>query len=379
MKAKKKAPTQKRYIELKKQVEDEHGETIRKSFYGKTKEEAEKKYRDYLKRVEGLDLSLSPENITLASWASIWLESYKKSACKETSYRTTYRTPTETVIIPYMGDMLLKEITNADITVFLNEVGKEHTLSYLQKIRNCLKEILETAVDNNKLTKSPMKRIKLHAGKKAKVKRTYDRETVNDIIEYSMQHEDGLTIHIMLSMGLRCEEAMGLRYSDINLESRTMNIGRTVTEKDGLPFVSDRMKSKHSERELPIIDDTLYDRLKSRINGFVEKGYNRYRYGEIFIATESYSPVLPTVYTRNNYAKFFRRYVKFSNKTKLILTPHELRHTCGTLLYDQTKDIYAVKMFLGHSSVETTAAYYIDDDVELIRRAVERSKGGDVV
>jgi integrase len=41
------------------------------------------------------------------------------------------------------------------------------------------------------------------------------------------------------------------------------------------------------------------------------------------------------------------------------LTAHELRHTCGTLLYQDTKDIYHVSTFLGHSDVSVTSKIYI--------------------
>ena len=41
------------------------------------------------------------------------------------------------------------------------------------------------------------------------------------------------------------------------------------------------------------------------------------------------------------------------------LSPHELRHTCGTLLYEQTKDIYYVSRFLGHSDIGITTKIYV--------------------
>lgn len=48
-------------------------------------------------------------------------------------------------------------------------------------------------------------------------------------------------------------------------------------------------------------------------------------------------------------------------------TPQELRHTRGTLLYKQTRDIYAVSRFLGHSSAKVTEKIYMHDDVEDLR------------
>lgn len=43
---------------------------------------------------------------------------------------------------------------------------------------------------------------------------------------------------------------------------------------------------------------------------------------------------------------------------------HILRHTCGALMYEQTKDIEFVKELLGHGSINTTQRYIYNDDVD---------------
>ena len=51
-------------------------------------------------------------------------------------------------------------------------------------------------------------------------------------------------------------------------------------------------------------------------------------------------------------------------------SPHCLRHTCGTLLYEKTKDIYAVSKFMGHSNITTTAKIYVHDSAEMLRKSL---------
>lgn len=51
------------------------------------------------------------------------------------------------------------------------------------------------------------------------------------------------------------------------------------------------------------------------------------------------------------------------------ITPHKLRSTYGTALYQQTDDIYLVADVLGHKDVNTTKKHYADMDEERKRRA----------
>ena len=59
-----------------------------------------------------------------------------------------------------------------------------------------------------------------------------------------------------------------------------------------------------------------------------------------------------------------KKYAKVATPLKKI-TPHKLRSTYGTNLYNETKDIYIVAEVLGHKDVNTTKKHYagISDDV----------------
>lgn len=55
--------------------------------------------------------------------------------------------------------------------------------------------------------------------------------------------------------------------------------------------------------------------------------------------------------------KMVVKYAKIFVPQKKI-TPHKLRSTFGTQLYQETGDLYLVAETLGHSSVETSKRYY---------------------
>ena len=52
-----------------------------------------------------------------------------------------------------------------------------------------------------------------------------------------------------------------------------------------------------------------------------------------------------------------KKYSKLAAPLKKI-TPHKLRSTYGTQLYNETKDIYIVADVLGHRDVNTTKKHY---------------------
>ena len=51
-----------------------------------------------------------------------------------------------------------------------------------------------------------------------------------------------------------------------------------------------------------------------------------------------------------------------------ILTPHELRHTFGTLLRENDVDIYTIQKVLGHSAITVTSGIYVHNDIEVLRK-----------
>ena len=69
-------------------------------------------------------------------------------------------------------------------------------------------------------------------------------------------------------------------------------------------------------------------------------------------------------YEYDENGRLVKKYAKIATPLKNI-TPHKLRSTYGTNLYNETKDIYIVAEVLGHKDVNTTKKHYaaISDDV----------------
>jgi len=66
----------------------------------------------------------------------------------------------------------------------------------------------------------------------------------------------------------------------------------------------------------------------------------------------------------------FAKWLDLAGLDRPGITVHTLRHTFGTLLYKQTKDLMLVRRAMGHSNIESTLVYLHMDDEE-VRAAVE--------
>ncbi len=66
-----------------------------------------------------------------------------------------------------------------------------------------------------------------------------------------------------------------------------------------------------------------------------------------------------------------KNYAKFVLPPGLKITPHTLRKTFGTKLYNKYRDLYLTQKALGHASPETTAKYYTKFDKEYLKKMRE--------
>ena len=124
---------------------------------------------------------------------------------------------------------------------------------------------------------------------------------------------------------------------DFDFENRTVTISRACTDLNGIPVV-DKPKSNTSIRTIPVPKD-LIEALR-KVPG-EHSGY--------LIISPTGKNISPKSYSERRYLTFFKEM-----NIERVLNPHELRHTCGTLLWEKTHDLYALSKFLGFFTDATT-------------------------
>ena len=335
------------------------GKLIRKSFYSDiSKADAKKqaeKWKIEQKVAEQTGSVFIQKRYTFAEWANKWLETYKHGQVKESTYQNTYKDKVDKYLIPYFGMSLLTDIRPIDIQAFYNLCAQQHSLSTNKKIQLCLNSIFETAITNDLCYKNPARGLSIQSNLPKKEKHIFSQEEADQVLSFAKYHPKGLSIVLLLSLGLRRSELLGLMWSDIDLQNRTVQIQRAVTPVHNRSTIGPP-KTPTSIRMLPLTLE-LCNYLQpiaadSSPSCFIIGGK------ETFCSISNWI---------HHYFDPFVRDLSKKHPDFPQLTPHEYRHTCGTLLYRRTKNIYAVSKFLGHSDVVITSKIYVHNDVEALR------------
>ena len=148
---------------------------------------------------------------------------------------------------------------------------------------------------------------------------------------------DYAILSVFLGTGIRVSECVGLNLSDIDLEEKAFLVTRKGGNQVILYFPDDviaALKPYLEERNkittLPGHEDALFlSQQKRRI-------------------------------TQRAVQNLVKKYAAVAAPLKPRISPHKLRSTFATNLYQQTGDIYLVADVLGHSSVDTTRKHYAD-------------------
>ena len=164
-------------------------------------------------------------------------------------------------------------------------------------------------------------------------------------------------VRIGVIYGLRRSEILGLRWSDIDFETGTLQIRHKVAEvringKRQLVRSND-LKTEASRRAFPLSDD-IRQRLERRKAQIEENRTKKRRYRTAdaeYVFVDANGQLLSPEYVSDH----FRWRIAHSDLPKIRF--HDLRHTCATLLLHEGCSLREIQSYLGHASYLTTTRY----------------------
>lgn len=156
-------------------------------------------------------------------------------------------------------------------------------------------------------------------------------EHINDEAKETMVNRDLLLFMLGVTTGLRVAALAQINIEDINLENNTIH----VIEKMNKEF--DVLISKKVRK-------VLIAWLKDR-----EKYFGKANTNALFVSQYG---------QRISYDAIRKLLIKYAEGvTNKKITPHVLRHSCATAIYEKTGDLYLASAQLHHSNISTTMRY----------------------
>jgi len=137
----------------------------------------------------------------------------------------------------------------------------------------------------------------------------------------------------LLGTGVRVTELVGLDISDLDFDNGAMRVIRKGGNEDIVYFGEE-------------VEEMLRNYLDERLQMEPEPGHEN----ALFISQRN------TRITVRSVERLVKKYASTATVKKI--TPHKLRSTYGTTLYQETGDIYLVADVLGHKNVNTTRKHY---------------------
>lgn len=169
-------------------------------------------------------------------------------------------------------------------------------------------------------------------------------------------YRDYAILTVFLNCGLRISELVSINISDINMDSKIISI-----------------IGKGNKERTVYLNDACID----AINNYINKERNKIKNinpkdeDALFLSQKGNRMSVRAVQS------MIEKLNKNSGLNKKGLSPHKLRHTMATLLYQNGADLISLQQLLGHTSISTTQIY-THVESEQLRKVVENTPLSDL-
>ena len=274
------------------------------------------------------------------------------------------------------GNTPLNEIGQQAVQPVINEVFKCNPTTHkpsakrtVERYLSAASAVFEYAIENRAVDFNPCRYVKIPKAAKTSERRALTPEERKWVEE--MPHRAQLPAMLMMYSGLRKGEVTALLWSDIDFNNHTITVSKSYDFKQG------RIKEPKTASGVRVVSvpDKLIDFLKEqpKTSVLVVTGANGQRMTETAWKRlwESYMCDLNLTYGNH-----LQKRNKFDPSGNIMtiepFTPHCLRHTFCTIMYESGIDVLTAKEQMGHSDVKTTLSIYTHLDKKYKKKNVDK-------
>lgn len=346
-----------------------------KYFYGKTEKEINEKRKKY-------DQTKINNTSTFKEYLYWYINTIHKNTVERTTYELYMRnykviTTSEHYNIGRM-QMGSFNLNKNYLQEYINAITPYYALNSIKGQWTVIKMAMSYAEDNGMIVQGIVKGVKLPkesaVGVKAKDVPFLSKKEADAMYkELNSKYKTGnpkytstaWAVILLIHTGLRIGELKALKWNDIDFENKTMTIDESMAkvkediDESKYRIVLKKTKNKSSTRIIPL--DSIAIEMLEKFNE-----YNPKHKPTDFICLSQAKEVVK----QQNIHKVANRMLKAIGSDKKI-SPHGLRHTFGSILYEKGVSLKVISKLLGHSNITTTANIYIGIEFEQMSNAVE--------
>ena len=283
-----------------------------------------------------------------------------------------------------LGHMCVKDVKKAHIQAFYNfckdELGYANgTIGIFQKF---LSPTFEWAIDNDLIIKNPTCGCLKDFPTAQEVKYALTTEQEQEFLQRLDLDKTGSfykpAFEVMLYAGLRVSELVGLRWCDVDLQNRTIDVNHQVIyrniDRKGVLYSEDMTKTINGMRKIPM-EDRVYAafvRQRKIIDEMPgDKSVSVGKYTDfVFLSMRTHN-----VFNVNQLRALLHRIVTKYNTYREVqlpaMSPHILRHTACTRMCEAGLDIKVIQYLMGHSDSRTTMIIYNHVNSERVQIGIQ--------
>lgn len=256
-------------------------------------------------------------------------------------------------------NLLLTEVEPKHIKMLYDEILEQgYTTNTVIHYHAVLHQALAYAVKNDYILSNPADRVK-RPKKNKHISSFYTKEEILTLLDIAK--DDPIYIPIVLSAyyGFRRSETLGMRWSAIDFENKTITVNHKVTEltENGktIVYAEDKLKTKSSYRTLPLIpvvEEKLLEHKAKLERNQKLFGNNYCKEYMDYVCVDEMGKLFRPNFVSDHFGWLLKKYGLKK------LTFKELRHSCASMLVAEGIPMKSIQEWLGHSNFSTTADIY---------------------
>jgi integrase len=324
----------------------------RKYIYGRKYGEVKRKLAEAMGDA-AKGIYFDDENQTVAQYMDRWLED---SACGDLGHRAyhNYKLQIRRHISPAFGRLKLSKLTAAHIqSLYAAKLRDGLKPSSVRYIHAVLHRALEQAVRFNLIPFNPAARVDPPKIRQEEIT-PLDAEQARRFLHAGCGDRFEALHVLSLTTGLRMGEALGLRWSDVDLDAGTLRVNRQVQRMrggGGLVFGEPKNASRRTVDLPQRAVEALRSHRKRQMEEQLKAGSEWQDYGLVFASGKG-----TPLDAQNIVNRHFKPLLKRAGLPSIRW--HDLRHTYATLLLARGTHPTYVQKSLGHASVQLTLDRY---------------------